>query len=351
MVDTPVPEPPQAVAVESTAEPSQSNSGLSASAGTSANQPQPPLSKKAQKRLLKEQKWEAGRDARKEARRAKRTADRQKYRENVKAGLVQKRPPRKKPQTATSVTVAIDLQFQHLMSEKEVKSTALQIAHSYAQNNKASNRLNLALTSFKGSVKEALNRSYPTFVNWKIQSEESDYYVVWDPAKIVYLSADAEDTLTDLEDDTVYMIGGIVDKNRFPNLCFKDAQKHNCRTAKLPVDQHIDMRGTRKVLTTNHVFEILSKFMDTKDWRSAIYEVIPQRKGIGAALAAGGAAGSDGVEVKGEVYRGVKEENKTAARKRDDDLVVKGEAKEEEEPAAKRARQDGGGAHGGVASS
>ena len=42
------------------------------------------------------------------------------------------------------------------------------------------------------------------------------YYESYDPANIVYLSADATETLTDLEDGKVYMIGGIVDKNRYP---------------------------------------------------------------------------------------------------------------------------------------
>jgi tRNA (guanine9-N1)-methyltransferase len=36
----------------------------------------------------------------------------------------------------------------------------------------------------------------------------------WPPRRIVYLSADAEDELTTLSPDDVYVIGGIVDRNR-----------------------------------------------------------------------------------------------------------------------------------------
>lgn len=34
----------------------------------------------------------------------------------------------------------------------------------------------------------------------------------------------------------------------------------------------------KQVLTVNQVVEILLKFLETKDWRSAFFQVIPQRK-------------------------------------------------------------------------
>ena len=43
--------------------------------------------------------------------------------------------------------------------------------------------------------------------------------------KLVYLTADSENIIDDLDPDAVYIIGGIVDRNRHTNLTFNKAQK------------------------------------------------------------------------------------------------------------------------------
>jgi len=113
---------------------------------------------------------------------------------------------------------------------------------------------------------------------------------------VVYLTADSEEELTELKAEETYIIGGICDHNRykvddhFPlslissqpilmqNLCLNKAKESGVRTARLPIGRYLASLPTRKVLTVNQVFEILLKWVETKDWEEALYAVIPKRK-------------------------------------------------------------------------
>ena len=74
----------------------------------------------------------------------------------------------------------------------------------------------------------------------QVESFENDFMTVneqeetfhYPKEKIVYLSADAKETLTELKPDELYIIGGIVDRNRYKNLTFDKASRLNIRTAK-----------------------------------------------------------------------------------------------------------------------
>lgn len=74
--------------------------------------------------------------------------------------------------------------------------------------------------------------------------------------KVVYLSADSPNTITELDPGTCYILGGIVDKNRFPNLCQSKAEKLGIETAQLPIGEYIQM-SSRRVLTVNQGTYIL----------------------------------------------------------------------------------------------
>ena len=49
---------------------------------------------------------------------------------------------------------------------------------------------------------------------------------------MVYLTADSEVELQDLNPQDVYIIGGIVDRNRFKGLTAKKAKENGLRTAR-----------------------------------------------------------------------------------------------------------------------
>lgn len=64
----------------------------------------------------------------------------------------------------------------------------------------------------------------------------------------------------------VYIIGGMVDHNRHKNRCHASANEAGVATARLPIDGNVDLRGTRAVLTVNHVFELLLRKSEVSAW-------------------------------------------------------------------------------------
>lgn len=123
------------------------------------------------------------------------------------------------------------------------------------------------------------------------------------PGETIYLTSDSPYTLTSLHPYTTYIIGGLVDKNRHKGICYKRAceadglvvqqtagantgsSSHHgevpsgrIKTAKLPIGQYMEMTS-RFVLATNHVLEIMLKWLETGDWGEAFLRVVPKRKG------------------------------------------------------------------------
>jgi hypothetical protein len=107
--------------------------------------------------------------------------------------------------------------------------------------------------------------------------------------KFVYLTGDSPHTLTTINDITTYIIGGIVDRNRLKlaalhradhiNTCLPQL---NVTTARLPLEEYLDFKGSTRILTCNHVFEILLHYRENgcTDWRTAIMAVLPCRKDV-----------------------------------------------------------------------
>lgn len=96
--------------------------------------------------------------------------------------------------------------------------------------------------------------------------------------EVVYLSSESDVTLEKLKPNSTYIIGGLVDKNRHKGLCYKRAVSRGIKTAKLPIGEFLHMKS-RQVLVTNHVLEIMLRWLEFDDWGKAFIEVLPKRKG------------------------------------------------------------------------
>lgn len=267
------------------------------------------ISKKQQKRLLRQQKWEEQREERKKRRREKNAQRKVRKREEWKQVLDENggEAPSRKRSVLVPITLVLDCDWDELMADRERVSLAQQITRSYSENSKALYRSHMAVSSFNKLLKERFETVMSrTHEKWRgIRFMEEDFVHAAEQAcewmkqpgggkvegalanqsdqspengEIVYLSSDSPNTLTELKPFSTYIIGGLVDKNRHKGICYQKAIEKGLKTAKLPIGEYLRM-ATRPVLATNHVVEIMLKWLEFGDWGEAFLKVIPQRKG------------------------------------------------------------------------
>ncbi|CAN6246274.1 unnamed protein product [Urochloa humidicola] len=174
--------------------------------------------------------------------------------------------------------VVLDLEFADLMRPNEIHSLTQQIMYCYAVNGRSANPAHLWLTGCSGEMVTHLQR-IPGYDKWIIEKAAKPYLEAFEDCKenLVYLTADAETVLDDLDMSKIYIIGGLVDRNRWKGITQKKAAEQGIQSAKLPIANYLKMSSSQ-VLTVNQVFEIMLKFVETRDWKTAFFHVIPQRK-------------------------------------------------------------------------
>ena len=301
-----------------------------------AGDPEKPMSKNALKRLLREQKWEASKGERRQRRKEKRHELKDRRREHRAELIAQGVDPQagnvwKPAPVLVPVALVLDCDFEEYMTDKERVSLASQVTRSYSENRQARYQSHLWVAGWRGGIAkrfrtvlagqhrnwkgidfvkgdfvecaelararmredgdggggkmvEALQRSLDEPVSWT--RDETDPFPLPGPepepaeahSNIIYLTADSPYTLQRLEPHATYIVGGLVDKNREKGLCYRRARARGIRTARLPIGQFLAMQS-RKVLTTNHVVEIMLRWLEHGDWGRAFLDVIPKRKG------------------------------------------------------------------------
>ncbi|KAF2751674.1 hypothetical protein M011DRAFT_463186 [Sporormia fimetaria CBS 119925] len=331
----------------------------------------PKLSKSAMKKLARHEKWESGREDRKAKRKEKMKAKRERVREERRQQAAQESAdgtpvpaaPGRRVEKGTKVpiTIIFDCDFEDLMHDSEMKSLGLQITRSYSDNRKAKFQTHLAVSSFGGKMKERFDGILAKqYTSWKdVRFFSEDFVEVAEKAKewmsgprggavagalsedaevkdeeegeIVYLSSESDVTLDRLKPNSTYIIGGLVDHNRYKGHCYKRAVDRGIKTAKLPIGEFLRMKD-RKVLVTNHVLEIMLKWLEFGDWGKAFIEVLPKRKGGVLKSEAESAQEADEGE-EAEEEEGEETEAKGAEEKAEGDRAKAGEEEEDKERA------------------
>lgn len=261
----------------------------------------PGMSKRQWKREQKKLYWEGQKDQVREFRKAKRNARKERKRAQiqerlakgesmeqiVKTMLMPNRSSSKKfflDQQKAGIRVVYDCDFEDKMNEKELSSLVKQIARSYSDNRRSAKYLDMEVTGFNGGMKKVFETKGKGFEHWQnVKFNEKSLKECVDTKEIdlektIYLSADEHENKIDtLDEGYTYIIGGLVDKNRYKGLCHEKAKELGIKTARLPIDEYVNISG-RKVLTSLHVYLLLLKWVEVKDWKKAFEEVLPRKK-------------------------------------------------------------------------
>lgn len=174
--------------------------------------------------------------------------------------------------------IVIDCSFEPRLKEREINSLAQQIMFSYGVNRRRSSPASLYLTGLHGVTLNKL-QNVNGFDSWlAVGKTERSYTDLFKKESLVYLTADSPNEIQTLDREKVYIIGGIVDRNRLKNCTLEKAQEEGIATARLPLQSVVDFGQLTRVLTVNHVFEIMVRYGISKDWAEAVLQTMPERK-------------------------------------------------------------------------
>ena len=301
---------------------------LPSSAGAEAKA----LSKNQQKKLKRDQEWEANRAKRKAKRKEKLQEKKQRKRAAreelapstsgtaIPASVIgrdhqtsDEQKSKRRAYVKVPITIVLDCGFDDLMNDKERKSLSSQVTRSYSDTHKSPFQSHLVVSSFGGPLKERFEGLLEGHHHsWKgVRFLEEDFVQAAKQAKdwmegessgrlagvfeekaiadqpvdelvrngeVIYLTSDSPNTLTELRPYSTYIVGGLVDRNRHKGICYKRAMEKGIKTAKLPIGDYMQM-ASRFVLATNHVVEIMLRWLELGDWGKAFLQVMPKRKG------------------------------------------------------------------------
>jgi len=185
--------------------------------------------------------------------------------------------------TSHAVSVIVDCSFNDKMTPREIVSMSQQLMFCYSANGKmekSDQPMFLSFTSLKGALLEAMKK-FGGFPKWIVDHTPEHFTERFSEElanqKIVYLSADAEEEVTSLEPGCMYVLGGLVDRNRHKNLCHEKAKELGIPQKRFPIGQYLNMKQA-PVLTVNQCFEIMAHVYETGSWKEAVEKVVPQRK-------------------------------------------------------------------------
>ncbi|KAL4436609.1 hypothetical protein ABPG75_003748 [Micractinium tetrahymenae] len=164
-------------------------------------------------------------------------------------------------------------------SDREVRSLCKQLELCAAANKRAAAPVSLQFASFAGRVRSFAEEGMHADRWPAARGHEAPLGQLFPAGQlVVVLSPDAEEPLGTLEQDKVYVIGGLVDRTVQKGASLRLAQRHGAHAVRLPIAEHLGPLSKGKgVLNVNDVFAALLAVHAGQSWKAALEAAIPQR--------------------------------------------------------------------------
>ncbi|KAK0073846.1 hypothetical protein PV326_013011 [Microctonus aethiopoides] len=236
------------------------------------------LSKRQLKKIKKKEKWLSKKAEKRQKERLKTKEKRALARiNNIDLGPSRKSlKKRTMENSGCKITITIDMSFDDVMIVKDRAKLIKQILRCYTLNRRAIEPVQFSLSNFNGKSKQEMEK-HNGYLHWDVKFFTESYSDIYKNKKIIYLTSESDNIIDSLDEECVYVIGGLVDHNCQKGLCHKTAAEAGITHARLPLDKFLKMKA-RKVLTVDHVFEILLRITEKRTWQQAFMEVLPMRK-------------------------------------------------------------------------
>ena len=136
--------------------------------------------------------------------------------------------------------VVIDMGFEEQMNARELSDATNQVKYAYSYNKSHREPVHLKLCNLQQESKTSalLERNLRNLYSEKPITVTSESYLdIYPREKLVYLTSDSRNDLSEYKDDEVYIIGGFVDKPKRPLAMYK-TKEEGIKTAALPIHRY-----------------------------------------------------------------------------------------------------------------
>ncbi|CAH1156031.1 unnamed protein product [Phaedon cochleariae] len=187
--------------------------------------------------------------------------------------------------------LVVDCGYDGNMTKRENQSCAKQLMLIFAENRLHDEPFDVHFCNVHrdSELIKQLHKFIPTMNEpwFPLNLHENSYLNIFPKDQLVYLTPHCREELKEFDHDTVYIIGGIVDKVNNDPLSLAKAKREGLRMAKLPLDRYLQWgSGSGKSLTLNQVGSILLDVKRYGNWEKALRHV-PRRKLVDFGAAGG----------------------------------------------------------------